>query len=233
LTDITKSKLAMDSGMSRATLESAVLTAMDSVAQKPMQWGEDDCALWVANALWPVLGYDPAAKVRGRYKTRRGSQRVAGRGGLLNQLRSISRRHEWQRIDPALAQAGDVGLAWTMYDGKPVLATVICRARGWFVGRADFGFTAMRANKVVVAWSVLCDALPGGPGPRVNIRALATRPVMVPTSAAMQEPISTFIGLTAIFEAIGFTTAVAGAIGGAIVVTALSQGVSFQPKAAP
>jgi len=140
------------------------------------------------------------------YKTRRGSLRVAGPLGLLGALRRIARRHEWQRISPELAQPGDVGMAWTVYQGRPVLATVMCRDRGWFVGRADFGFAAVRANKVAVAWSVLDDALATGPGPRVNLRHWKTN---APVPA---EPVSTGIAILSLFEITGVSTFVAGAV---------------------
>lgn len=206
----------------RAALELSVVSAM-AAADAPMRWGEDDCALWVANALRDPLGYDPAAKVRGRYRTRRGAMRTTGRAGLLGQLRAIARARHWKRIDPRLAQAGDVGMAWTTGpSGKPVLATVMCRARGWFVGRNEMGFSAVAADRVAVAWSVLPDALAAGPGPRVNLRG------------ATHDPISQAIGLTALITSvigesitIGAATISAAAIGGAIVSTSLSRGVSF------
>lgn len=201
----------------RAQLARAVLVAMDAATVATMQWGKDDCALWCANALRPVLGYDPAAKFRGRYRTRLGAARALGKGGLLAALRSTARRHDWQRIDPRLAQPGDVGLAWVVGPGqKPVLATVICRARGWFVGRNETGFSAQKAERVAVAWSVLRDALPGGPGPRVNLKG------------ATHEPVSVAMGLPAILQTLGFSAAVASALGTAIVSSKLSAGVSLQ-----
>jgi hypothetical protein len=214
----------------RRDLETAVIHAMAATDGVPMAWGVDDCALWVANALREPLGYDPAAKVRGRYKTRRGSARVAGRLGLLGQLRSIARRHEWQRIAPVMAQPGDVGMVWTNGPKGPVLATVICRSRGWFVGRNDMGFSAVAASKVVVAWSVLCDPLATGPGPRVNLR----HPMRPAVQMTVQEPVSGAIGLTTLLaSAFGTSAAIGSAasvIGGIIVSTSLSEGVSFHQR---
>jgi hypothetical protein len=73
------------------------------------------------------------------------------------------------------------------------------------------------------------------PGARVSPARFNSRPQFVPTSAVMHEPISTFIGLSALLagglEAVGvgaLAAASAGAaIGGAIVAGALSVGVSF------
>ena len=134
----------------RTQVANRIVSAMDDAAATPMQWGVDDCALWVANILQPVVGYDPAAAVRGRYRSRRGSMRITGREGLIGQLRSMAKRRKWKRIDPALAQSGDVGLAWTLLDGKAVLATMICRDRDWFVGRSERGFSAIPAGRIAI-----------------------------------------------------------------------------------
>ncbi len=191
---------------SRADLETAVVAAMARAGEAPMQWGVDDCALWVANALREPLGYDPAERQRGRYKTRRGAMRVAGRSGLLDQIRNIARRRDWKRIDPALAQTGDVGMVWTVYGGRAVLATAMCRARGWFVARDEAGFSAVPASRVALAWSVLPDALASGPGPRVSLRHWRTdEPVPAdPISIA----ILTTVGIEATATAVAVTTAI-------------------------
>lgn len=209
----------------RATLEKAVVAAMDAAAEAPMRWGVDDCALWVADTIAPALGYDPAAEVRGRYKTRRGSLRITGRAGLQRQLTKIARRHKWTRIEPFQAQPGDVGLAWTTTGGVPVLATVVCRARRWFVGRNEGGFTALRDDKVAFAWSVLPDALVGGPETRVHLRpwmptALGPQPVAVYEPVSIGVTILSFVGIT------GASTVAAGIVGG-VALAALSVGVSL------
>jgi len=205
---------------SRAALETAILDAMDRAGSVPMQWGADDCALWCANILQNALGYDPAKQWRGHYKTRRGAMRALGKVSLLRSISKMAVKHRWKRVHPTLAQTGDVGMAWIVQDKKHVLATVICRSRGWFVGRNELGFSAIPAAKVAVAWSVLPDALPTNG--TVSLRKISTRPEMAPTSAVAHEPVSTIIGLTAVIEALGASAAVAGAIGGAIVSVSLS-----------
>ncbi len=223
----------MDADVIRSALESAVVEGMARAERSVMQYGVDDCALWVADIQRDVLGYDPAAHVRGRYKTRLGALRVTGAAGLLGQLRGIARRHKWKRIDPATAKPGDTGLAWTLIQvGKrevPTLATVICRAPGWFVGRNAGGFTALRADKVAVAWSVLDDvAVPEVPDyARSFLFPKPDQFAGLRLPSANHEPISTFLGITAFIAGLGVSTAVAGAIGGFLVTTALSIGVSL------
>lgn len=202
--------------MTRNALEKAVVAAMDAATETPMRWGVDDCALWVADIIAPVLGYDPAAEVRGHYKTRRGSMRITGRAGLPRQLRIIAKRHAWKRVPPFLAQPGDVGLAWTMTDGKPVLATVVCRSLGWFVGRAEGGVTLMRDDKVAAAWSVLPDQ-------RVTSRRFAV-------AQMTQDPVTIGVAALGFFGVTGTSAVVAGVVGYAILAVgsiALSIGVSL------
>lgn len=135
----------------RTRLEAAILAAMMSAAAEPMVWGKDDCALWVGNIIRDALGYDPAADFRGRYKTKIGAKRKMGKGGLASVGRRCSRRHKWRRINEGGEQVGDVGLA----DVGGALSTVICRAPGWYVGRNESGFTAVKASSVRVAWAVI------------------------------------------------------------------------------
>lgn len=134
----------------REVLERELIAAMTAAASTEMQWGMDDCALWVAGVIKEALGYDPAAFFRGRYRTRRGARRVLGGPGLPGALRAAARQYQWSRVRPADALVGDVGLIAT----SGASCCVICRAHGWFVGRTDEGFAALPANVVRIAWSV-------------------------------------------------------------------------------
>lgn len=220
----------------RQRLEAAVIAGMDRAGRAEMQWGRDDCALWVADIIQDALGYDPAAPFRGHYTTRLGAMRAMGPKGMLGVARSAARRHKWKRINPEAARPGDVGLAWTTAkvpgwvttsEGKrvkglvekPVLASVICRSRGWFVARNEHGWTAAKAEHVAHAWSVLDDHRPGS---RVNLNSQ-----MKLMPQAVHEPVSATIGLTALITSLGASAPVAGAIGGFIVTSALSIGVSL------
>lgn len=214
----------------RNRLEKSVLAGIDR-ANKPMQWGIDDCALWVADIQRDALGYDPGAPFRGRYKTRLGALRVTGVAGMPGVARKVARRHGWKRVDPRLAKPGDGGLTWTTITvrGKqtPILATVICRAPGWFVGRNEGGVTALRASEVAMAWSVLDDAALDQPsfsnwrmfpGPNQFAGIRLASPNHEPVSIGLA--ILSFVGIT------GASTLVAGLVGG-VVLAALSVGVSM------
>lgn len=212
----------MDSFVTRTQLERAVLAGMDRACERPMQWGVDDCALWVADILKEAFGRDFAAKFRGRYQSRRGAMRVLGRGGLLKAVRTAARSRRWKRIHPSGAKPGDVGLAWTLFEGKPVLATAVCRAPGWFVARNERGFSAVPADKVAVTWSVLDDY---EPATRRGLPRLS-KPWEPPTSAVCHEPVSTGVAILSLLGITGAPTLVAGAVG-AIALTGISAGVSI------
>lgn len=135
--------------MSRQALEHALLAAM--AAPAPMQWGRDDCALWCANILQAALGYDGAARFRGRYRSRSGAKRVLGKAGLGAALKAAARKHHWRRIEIGQEQVGDIGILMLME--TPV--TVICRAPGWFVARNEAGWSAMPSKLVRIIWAVI------------------------------------------------------------------------------
>lgn len=221
----------MDTSLIRKDFEGAIVAGMDRAGARRMQFGVDDCALWVADIQAPVLGYDPAAKVRGRYKTRLGALRVTGAAGLPGQLRKIAKRHGWTRIAPEMAQPGDTGLAWTTTTvrGKqaPVLATVICRAPGWFVGRNEGGVTALRASHVAMAWSVLDDFAHANPYSYSNWQ-MFSRPSIVGMRLPQpnHEPVSIGLAILSFVGVTGASTLVAGFVGG-VALAALSIGVSM------
>lgn len=135
----------------RKRLAAAVADMMTAAMETESRWGVDDCTLWAVEPIRRVLGYDPAVKGRGRYKTRIGAFRFLGKGGLPAAVRVVARRHRWKRIEPKKAKAGDIGLV--EIDGRLTMAA--CRARGWFVARGDTGFVAFQAKQLRAAWSIL------------------------------------------------------------------------------
>jgi hypothetical protein len=222
----------------RDNLELGVIAAMANAGRNVMEWGKDDCALWCADIVRDALGYDPAREYRGRYKTRRGAMRVLGRNGLKGLLTRTARYRHWKRIRPTLAQPGDLGLAWTrlaLPGRKPtqVLATVICRAPGWFVARNEKGFTAVPARDVAMAWSVLNDARKAEPGQRVA-KMRPYRPAAAPEYAAPNDPISDAIGLSVLLSSVLSVSAGVGtAIGGFLIASGVSVEFSTTPGANP
>lgn len=135
----------------RDELEKAVLRGMDDACKNEMRWGVDDCSLWVANIIHDVLGYDPAKRFRNKYLTRDGAYFELGKPGLGFAVLRSAKKHGWLSIEPDEAEAGDVGLA--KFDD--LVVTVICRTRGWFVGRSVNGAVVFPSAAVRLAWSVV------------------------------------------------------------------------------
>lgn len=135
----------------RMRLEKAVSDMMSAALNDEMKWGRDDCTLWAVEPIRRVLGYDPARRGRGRYRTRLGAIRFLGKGGLPNALRREARRFNWHRIGPVDARPGDLG----MVKVNGVNSMAVCRARGWFVARQETGFFAFEAKQVELAFKVL------------------------------------------------------------------------------
>lgn len=213
----------------RARLEAQVKLAMTQACAREMRWGRDDCALWCADILQGVLGYDAAASFRGSYRSRRGAHRVLGRKGLGEALRKVARKHRWVRIPAAYAQPGDIGLTWTLVPGstKPVLATAICCSQGWFVARNERGVTGLPASKIALCWSIDRRDVTPVPGVRMSFPRISSRPDLSPRSSVMHEPVSATIGL-AIFNA-GLASSVGAALaaGSFIVSAGIGLGVSY------
>lgn len=55
--------------------ESRLATVFAEWREKPFQWGESDCLMWVAAVGLAITGEDFGSKYRGRYKTPRGAFR--------------------------------------------------------------------------------------------------------------------------------------------------------------
>ncbi len=130
-----------------------------------MRWGEDDCALWCANVLREVLGFDPAARFRNRYTTARGYRRVLRHEGLASleeAIDGVARQCGWPCIDPAEAETGDLGIIHVSASrgaeagrGRlQALACVIRRGPLW-AGRRHLGVGHLPTEQVIRVWSVV------------------------------------------------------------------------------
>lgn len=115
--------------------------AIDATA-RPMEWGRDDCALWVADVARAMHGHDPAQAFRGRYRSAREAIRLWRAAGGLDVLIGKSLEAEgWRRIDPAEAKDGDIGIV----RAHPVRADRVAAAIhhcGYWIARGAIGVVA-------------------------------------------------------------------------------------------
>lgn len=141
----------MDASLARKALEAAIVAAMENAGERAMAWGIDDCGLWCADILRSVLNYDPAWRWRGKYDSQETCTQLLGSGGVARAVVAAAYSSAWNEIKPEEAQAGDIGIL----KAKDRTSVVICRAPGWFVGRNEHGWTALKARGIERAFAVL------------------------------------------------------------------------------
>lgn len=125
---------------------------LDRATRTPFAYGTDDCCLWLADWLVALGQPDPAAHLRGRYRTALGCARVLRReGGVAAVVQACAETAGLARTYAPLA--GDVGVVLAATDRGEHLVGALCVGRRW----------AMRGEGLVVAvapmicaWSVPC-----------------------------------------------------------------------------
>ena len=91
-------------------------------------WGRCDCAMFAAGAVAAMTGTDPAAEVRGRYKSPIGAARVLKNAGADDLGAWVSVRFE--EVGPVFAHRGDLVMA----DGSLGVCT---GPVAWFIGEEN------------------------------------------------------------------------------------------------
>lgn len=117
-------------------------------ARQPFAWGQADCSLFMADWVRYVRGIDPAAPLRGRYRTAIGAARHIRRlGGIEAMGRALARSAGLAVTEEP--KPGDIGLVRDPVAG-PLFAI---RTRLGWVGKAPAGL-ALGSFPVIVAWAV-------------------------------------------------------------------------------
>ena len=118
---------------------------------RPFAWGQHDCALFACDACHAMTGVDPAAAVRGKYKTAKGAaraiKRLFGAGSLpalatttlgAPQAAELARRGDIACVQTERGPALGVVLGqWAAYPGPATLTFVpiekarACWPLGW------------------------------------------------------------------------------------------------------
>lgn len=80
---------------------------VEAHAETPFSWGGHDCVLFAAGAVAAVTGEDPAAEIRGRYRTRLGALRLIRARGFDDLAGVLAAR--FGQVAPAMARRGDLG----------------------------------------------------------------------------------------------------------------------------
>ena len=120
---------------------------------QPFEWGAHDCCLFAADAVLAVTGHDPAADLRGTYRTAAQAAQVMERfGGLAG----VAIERAGRVVPVALAQPGDVGLS--RHDmPRPTLA--VWGGTAWHAAAA-VGLVVVPTEAITRAWRCTSDPLP-------------------------------------------------------------------------
>lgn len=96
---------------------SALCELIRGARSRPFQWGEHDCLLFAARAVLVMTGTDPAAEVRGTYRTALGAVRRLQACGFPD-LESAWDSRFPTRVAPRFISRGDI-------------VAIPCAARRW------------------------------------------------------------------------------------------------------
>jgi len=111
----------------------------------PFIWGQNDCCLFVADAILAMTDCDPAAPVRG-YDSALGAHRlIEGAGGL----RHLTSQLLGEPVSPLMAAVGDVVLLEN--EGRELLA--ICNGTS-AIGTGERGMAVLGMETALAAWKV-------------------------------------------------------------------------------
>ena len=116
---------------------------------EPFAWGRHDCAMAACAAVEAVLGHDPGARFRGRYRDALEARCLLRGQTFLSFVRARCREQGFRRIPPSRAQRGDLivarapdaTLGFVALDGSAMLAT-------------HMGLLALPVTDCTVAWRV-------------------------------------------------------------------------------
>lgn len=86
---------------------------IESRREAAFQWGERDCCLFAADAVFAITGQDFGADYRGQYDSALGAHRI------INDAGGVPALVPFEEVDPGFAQRGDVVML--DQDGRDVL----------------------------------------------------------------------------------------------------------------
>jgi hypothetical protein len=124
--------------------DAALAAFLDAWAGKPFEYGEADCARFVAEAVQAQTGADFYAPFRGQYASLAQSVKALRKIGAGDLCKTITAALG-EPVHPAFAGRGDV----VMMDGN---AGICMGAVSWFVGEA--GLEKRATANCQTAWKV-------------------------------------------------------------------------------
>jgi len=119
---------------------------IESRRHEPFAWGQNDCSLFVADALIEITGTDYAAPFRGEYSTAIGSFRALKAAGFDSVLEYLTATFGEPCHKNQLSR-GDVGLF-----ESPTGPTVAICIGAIFVATGEAGLVFIPFEQIIVGW---------------------------------------------------------------------------------
>lgn len=92
--------------------ERTLAAYLEECEARPHAYGQHDCLLFAAGAEFAMTGHDPAAEIRGRYRSQAGAVRVLRERGYASLVEAID-AHK-REVPIGFARRGD----WALHDGS-------------------------------------------------------------------------------------------------------------------
>jgi hypothetical protein len=123
----------------------------------PFKWGENDCALFAADAIEAMTGCDIAADFRNQYENEVGAalaiKRITGGSSLADAAAYCANKHGMVEYEfPLMAKRGDLVLVRNR-DGSTIAGIVSLNGRH-IVSPGDEGLVRFCITQVLRAWSL-------------------------------------------------------------------------------
>lgn len=116
--------------------------------EAPFEWGSNDCALFMGDAVAAVTGVDPMAALRG-YASEAEAEAILGEEGLEALMARTLGAFGCGECPPELAQRGDVALA--LLGNQPTMVVVLGEV---LAGPGPRGLVFLPMRRILRAWSV-------------------------------------------------------------------------------
>jgi hypothetical protein len=125
--------------------QSRLQTVLNERRMAPFAWGTNDCCTFAADCVLAITGHDPAEGLRAHQTLEEATAVIAENGGVI----ALADARLGERVRPALAFVGDVGLV----DTPNGPGFVICNGETWLGPGAERMHTIPH-SEVKMAWRI-------------------------------------------------------------------------------
>jgi hypothetical protein len=119
--------------------------------RRPFAWGSHDCCLMASDWIVELVGIDPAANLRGKYRSAIGALRLLNaRNGVIGIARAAAEANGWPEVRPKALRRGDIAAVSTAKEGHAL--GVCCGPTVAFPGKDGLVFA--KITQCTHAWGI-------------------------------------------------------------------------------